>query len=81
MSKVYAIGDLFVGMKIRHHMSDDVWEIEEISFDEDDVSFILFQSRRMKLGSHAFDRYTAIVRGLNEEYYVEVPEETFEIET
>lgn len=81
MSKAYAIGDLYTGMRISLSMSLDVWEIEEINYDLNDVSFILVKSPLLTTGMRASDRYTYVLKRLNEEYYVEVPEETFEIET
>lgn len=81
MSKVYTTGDLYTGMKIGHHMSTDVWEIEEINYDYDDVKFVLVQSNHLRVGHHAHETYTHLIRSLNDGYYIEIPEETFEIET
>jgi hypothetical protein len=81
MSKYYSIGDLYSGMKIQVRGSDDVWEIETIDFDHDNVSFISVESRYLKRGQHAFSKYSEIMSHLNTGYYIEIPEETFQIET
>jgi len=80
MSKVYATGDLYVGMRFSLPNSTLIWEIDVIDFD---INFVGLTSELASTSPfhRSFDRYDRLIAALNEQVYIEIPEETFQIET